>query len=125
VSTTLGSLAAALAAASFLALGAGSLVAPQALAENYGLPIDDATGTAYVRALGMRDAVLGLVLLTFLVRGDRRALATSVALSSLVGASDFAIVATRRGGQAPLSLAIHGTGTLGLLAIWAMLRRTP
>jgi len=121
----LGSLAAALAATSFLALGAGSLVAPRALAQNYGLPIDDATGVAYVRALGMRDAVLGLVLLTFLLRRDSAALATSVGLSSLVGASDFAIVATRRGGQAPLSLAIHGTGTLGLLAIWAMLRRNP
>jgi hypothetical protein len=121
----LGSLAAALAAASFLGLGAGSLVAPAALAQNYGLPVDDATGIAYVRALGMRDAVLGLVLLTFLVRGDRRALATSVGLSSLVGASDFTIVATRRGFQAPLSLAIHGTGTLGLLGIWALLRRTP
>ena len=118
----LGSLGATLVAISFLGLGAGSLAAPHALAENYGLPVEDETGIAYVRAVGMRDAVLGLVLLAFLVRREREPLAIVVGLSALVGASDFTIVGTRRGAAAPRSLAIHGTGTIGLIGIWALLR---
>jgi hypothetical protein len=122
---TTGTLASALVAISFLGLAAGALAAPRALAENYGLPIDDATGDAYVRALGMRDAILGLIILTFLARGERGPLATAIGLSALVGASDFTIVAAQRRLEAPLSLAIHGTGTLGLLAIYALLREAP
>jgi hypothetical protein len=112
-----------LVAASFLGLGAGSIAAPHALADNYGIPVGDATGVAYLRAVGMRDAVLGLVILAYVVRGNRDALAVAIALSALVGASDFTIVALNRGGAAPASLAIHGTGTLGLLAVWALLRQ--
>ncbi len=112
-------------AASFLGLGAGALFAPHALAENYGLPVDDATGFGYVRALGARDAILGLLTIAFLVQRNRRALATTIGLSALVGASDFAIIASTRGTAVPLSLAIHGTGTIGLLGIWALLRAQP
>jgi hypothetical protein len=119
----IGYILSAFVAASFLGLGAGSLVAPRALAENYGIPADGAAALAYVRSVGMRDAVLGLVVLAFLVRRERGALATCLALSSLVGASDFAIVAANRGRAAPASLAIHGTGTLGLLAICLLIRR--
>ncbi len=117
-----GSLFSALVAASFLGLGAGALVAPRALSETYGLPVDGPTGIAYVRALGARDAILGLLIAAFLVRGQRDALATTVAVSSLVGASDFVTVAGERGTAVPLSLAIHGTGTLGLLAVAALVR---
>jgi len=109
-------------AASFLGLGAGALFAPRALAENYGLPVDEPKGIGYVRALGARDAILGLLTVAFLVQRDHRALATTVGLSALVGASDFAVIASTRGTEAPLSLAIHGTGTVGLLGIWALLR---
>ncbi len=117
-----GSILSALAAASFLGLGAGALGAPRALSESYGLPVEDAKGIAFIRALGARDAVLGLLIVAFLIRKDREALETTIALSSLVGASDFVIVAGNRGTSAPASLAIHGTGTLGLLAVAALIR---
>ncbi|GAC1441773.1 MAG: hypothetical protein NVS3B17_06450 [Vulcanimicrobiaceae bacterium] len=118
----IGSVFAALVAASFLALGAGAYVAPQKLGENYGLPSADPTAHGYIRALGARDAVLGLIILTLLVAKDRGALGATVALSALVGASDFAIVYAARGTTAKSSLAIHGTGTIGLLAVWGLLR---
>ncbi|MBD5635093.1 MAG: hypothetical protein IAI49_11505 [Candidatus Eremiobacteraeota bacterium] len=57
-----------------------------------------------------------------MLRRERSALATTVALCALVGASDFGLVATRRGRAAPLSLAIHASGTVGLLGIAALVR---
>jgi hypothetical protein len=119
---TLGNLGAALVSAAFLGLGAGSVADPRALARNYGIPVDDAASIAYVRATGMRDALLGLLIFEFLRRGDRRALATTIGFSSFAGASDFTLVATSRGAAAPLSLGIHAGGTLGLVALWAVVR---
>lgn len=118
----IGSVLSALAALSFLGLGAGAAIAPGSLAANYGLPTSDATAHAYVRGLGARDAVLGLLVLTFLIAKARGPLGATVALSALVGASDFAIVAASRGRDAKTSLAIHGTGTVGLLIVWGLLR---
>lgn len=117
-----GSILSALVAASFLGLGAGAAVAPRALSETYGLPVDDATGIAYVRALGARDAILGLLIVAFLIREERAALGATIALSSLVGATDFVVVAGRRGTAAPTSLGIHASGTFGLLAVAALVR---
>ena len=118
----IGSLLSALAALSFLGIGAGAAVAPAALSENYGVPVEDAAGCAYVRALGARDAVLGLLVATFALRGERRALTTAVGLATFVGASDLAIVAGLRGAAARTNLAIHAAGTLGLAAAWLALR---
>ena len=109
-------------AASFLALGAGAFAAPRALAENYGIPLTDDAALAYVRGLGARDAVLGFIIIALLVRREHSALATTVGFSALVGASDFALVVAARRGDAPSSLAIHGIGTLGLLAVSGLVR---
>jgi len=106
----------------FLGLGAGALAAPRALADNYGIAIEGPDQIAYLRAVGARDAVIGLMIAAFLARRERGPLAVALALSSLVGASDFALVAAARGRAAPLSLAIHGGGTLGLLVIAALVR---
>ncbi len=110
------------AALAFLSLGAGALAAPRALAANYGIPVEGPDQIAYLRAVGARDAVLGLLIAAFLARHEPGPLAVTLALSSLAGASDFTLVARARGRSAPLSLAIHGTGTLGLLAIAALVR---
>lgn len=118
----IGSVLSALAALSFLGLGAGSFVAPRALAENYGVPAPDETSFAYVRALGARDAVLGLIVLRFLMAKARGPLGATLALSALVGASDFAIVYASRGLVAKNNLAIHGAGTVGLLTLSGLVR---
>ncbi len=118
----IGSILSVFVALSFLALGAGAYAAPAKLAENYGLPSADPTVHGYVRALGARDAVLGLIILTFLIAKSRGALGATVALSALVGASDFLIVYNARGTSAKSSLAIHGVGTVGLVAVWGLIR---
>jgi hypothetical protein len=111
-----------LVACAFLGLGAGSLVAPRALSKNFGLPVDDATGVAYVGSLGARDAVLGLLILTFWSTQNRAGLEATIGISALAGASDFVLVSRARGPAAAPNLLLHGGGTLGLLALWAFLR---
>ena len=120
--TVIGSIFSALVALAFLTLGAGAYAAPEKLSENYGLPTQDPIAHGYIRGLGARDAVLGLLILTFLIAKSRGALGATVALSALVGASDFAIVYAARGTAAKSSLAIHGIGTVGLLAVWGLIR---
>jgi hypothetical protein len=115
-------LLAPLVACAFLGLGAGALVAPRALSRNFGLPVDDAAGAAYVGSLGARDAVLGLLVLTFWYTENRAALEATVGFSAIAGASDFVLVSRVRGTAAAPNLLLHGGGTLGLLAIWALLR---
>jgi len=118
----IGSVLSALVALSFFSLAAGALVAPTELAENYGLPVTGEPAVAYVRALGARDAVLGILILRFLATGARGSLGATVGLSALVGASDFSIVCAARGFDAKKNLAIHGLGTVGLVAVWAFVR---
>ena len=118
----IGSTLSALVALAFVGLGAGSFVVPRALAANYGLPVSTPTGVAYVRGLGVRDLVLGLLIGAFLIaRVPRGVLAVTVALCALVGAGDFTLVATTPGANRR-SLPIHGVGTAGLMVIWALLR---
>lgn len=122
-SGVIGSTLSALVALAFVTLGAGSFVAPRALAGNYGLPVSDDTGVAYVRALGVRDLVLGLLTGAFLLaRVPRGVLGVTVAFCALVGAGDFTLVATTPTANRKC-LPIHGFGTVGLVVIWALLRR--
>lgn len=113
-----------LAACGFLGLAVGALVAPRALSRNFGLPVDDEAGNAYVGSLGARDGVLGLLILTFWYTENRPALEATLGLSALAGASDFVLVSRVRGPSAAPNLLIHGGGTLALLAIWAAVRRS-
>ena len=118
----IGSVLSACAALAFVALGAGSFAAPEALAQNYGIALEGEGSTAYLRAIGARDAVLGLLIAAFLARRERAGLAVVVAFSALAGASDFGLVASLRGRSATPSLLLHGTGTVGLLAVAALVR---
>lgn len=105
-------------AALFCAIGAGALAAPRASASQYGLPTNDETALAFVRAAGARDVVLGSLLFASL--GDPGAMRRILAVAAAVGLADAAIVATRRG-LTP-SLALHAGGAL-VLALGARVTR--
>ncbi len=118
----IGSVASVLVALAFVSLGVGSYVAPSALAENYGLPLSTPTEFAYLRALGTRDFVLGLLVAGFALRSEfRPALQTTISLCAIVAAGDLAAVATVRGAAPKASLAIHAGGIVGLLAVCGLL----
>ena len=112
----IGSFVSTLVALAFLGLGAGAALAPADASRGYGVPAAASSEFAYVRAVGARDAVLGLLVFWFLVTGARGPLRATLAVSALVGASDFAIVLGTRGVAARGNLLVHAGGTLGLLA---------
>lgn len=115
------------AALGLLGIGIGAIVAPAFSAGQYGIAVADARALAYLRAMGARDLVLGIVLTLLMALGSSALLAASVAACALVAIVDFAVVfADRRPGSAPpgvprgLSLTLHAGGVIGLLAAAVM-----
>lgn len=111
------------AALSLLGIGTGAIVAPAFSSGQYGIVVADARAHAYLRAMGARDLVLGIVLALLMALGSSALLAASVAACALVAIVDFAVVfADHRPAAAPtgvprgLSLTMHAGGAIGLLA---------
>ena len=98
-----------------LGLGVGALLAPRLSARQYGISLADPRALAYIRAMGVRDLVLGVVLLLLAATERRGLLAAAVAVSALVAIVDFAVVA--KDGAPARARLLHAGGALGLLAI--------
>jgi hypothetical protein len=95
--------------AAFCAIGVAGLFAPEALGRNYGVPATSTEARAYVRATAARDLILGLLVLDFAAHKNRRALALTLAVSTLAAAVDGANAAGTP------NVAIHAGGAAGLL----------
>jgi hypothetical protein len=114
----LGLALAGLVALGLLAIGAGALVAPRAASRQYGIPFDDARALALIRAMAVRDVVIGVLLLLLASAGRRDLLAWGLLASAAIAALDFAVVSRERppAGRAPLlPRLLHAAGALGLL----------
>ncbi|MGB8267902.1 MAG: DUF4267 domain-containing protein [Candidatus Velthaea sp.] len=93
----------------FCALGAGGLIAPAASGRGYGIPATTPQARAYVRATAARDLVLGAVVLVLAARGDRTALALTLALATVAAIVDGINTAGMR------NATIHAGGALALV----------
>jgi hypothetical protein len=111
-----------LVALAFCALGVGALFAPKPSSRGYGLPSDDPTALALIRAMGARDLALGLVVAALARKESRAGLTSTIAVSALVAAADFSLVVPNETVEAQRALVLHGSGVAGLLFIWALLR---
>ena len=103
-------------------IGVGALVAPGMSAGQYGIAVADPRALAYLRAMGVRDLVLGIVIALVLALGSAALLAASVAACALVALVDFALVlvdprpaTSPPGAPRVLSLTLHAGGALGLI----------
>jgi len=96
--------------AAFCAIGVGGLLSPGTLGKNYGVPAETPEARAYVRATAARDLVLGLLILRFDARGERGALAATLAVSTIAALADGVNAAGTP------SVAIHAGGAVALLA---------
>jgi hypothetical protein len=103
-----------------LGIGAAALVWPKRSTSTYGIPADDADTLAYVRAAAARDLVMGTFILWAALADDRKAMETGLAACIIAPAADLILARSRRG-TIP-QLAIHGSGVVGVLAVWALLR---
>jgi hypothetical protein len=113
----MGFLLAAAAGAGFVAVGTGALLAPKTFSGAFGLPAEDRTALAYVRATGVRDVILGALVLASL--GDPPALRRVLAFSSVLGLADAVTVAKIRGPQLQHVAHLGGFVALVLAALSA------
>lgn len=94
----------------FVAIGVGGMAAPRTSAGQYGLPTDDPSALALIRALGARDLVIGALVLTSL--GDAAAVRRIFAWATVAAAADAVAVASVRGLR-PQHI-VHLSGALAL-----------
>lgn len=110
------------AALGLVGIGLGAIGAPALSSRQYGIVVADPRALAYLRAMGARDLVLGIVLALVMGLGSSALLAATVAACALIAIGDFAVVATDPGSVTPpavargLSLTLHAGGAIGLLA---------
>jgi hypothetical protein len=67
-----------------IAIGINFLLNPIGYSTGYGIPIHDPVAFSFMWIKGIRDIFVGLVILPFLMRGDRRTTATLFAISIFV-----------------------------------------
>jgi hypothetical protein len=96
-----------------IGIGAGALAAPRAASRQFGIPAENAAERAFVRAMGVRDLVLGVLLLLLAGSERRELIAWGLIASALVAAVDFALTSAA-GARAPARL-LHAAGGLGLV----------
>jgi hypothetical protein len=96
-------------------VGAGALVMPKTLAAVFGMPTEDATALAYLRATAARDAIIGGILLT--TADDPRALRPVLLWSAAIGLVDSVLLAAARGPRPSHALHLGGFVGVALLAL--------
>src|SRR4030095_14235982 len=100
-----------------LGIGALALLAPRLSARQYGIVLDDARALAFIRAMGVRDVVLGVLLLLLASAERRDLLALGVVASAAVAAVDFVVVSRDRPPPPARARLLHAGGALGLLVV--------
>jgi len=83
-----------------IGLGINFLLNPVGASTDYGIPIHDPTAFPFMWIKGIRDIFSGLVILPFLLRGDRRTTATLVAIAILIPVCDGLVFEGVRNGCA-------------------------
>ena len=111
----IGRVLATLVALGLIGIGLGALAAPRASSRQYGIVLDDPRALALFRAMGVRDLVIGVLVLLLAAAARRDLLALGMAASAVVAVLDFVVV-TSDAPKAATARLLHGGGALGLLA---------
>jgi hypothetical protein len=114
-----------LVAAALGALGTGALAAPRAAAAGYGIVIGDPRARALIRAMGIRDAALGVVLALLLLQGADAAAGWAMLALAAVALADLALVTADRrksGRGRDAARWLHAAGAIVLLTASVLLR---
>ena len=113
---------------SLVAVGFGALWAPRPWASLYGIVLDDRRALAFIRAMGVRDIVIGGLLAVIAYQRARTALGWGLFLTAVVALADYVIVAADRRAATPGSRAhamdtrvLHATSTVGLVVAACLL----
>ena len=111
-----------------LGIGIAALLTPRTASAQYGIVSDDPRALAFLRAMGVRDFGLGLVLGVLAARGDRTGLGWAMLALMPIALLDFAVVSADQrvaDGRSPSAgtraRLLHAAGAMGLLAAAAAL----
>ncbi len=102
-------------AVAFTIIGTGGVLAPKLSARQFGLPTDDASALALLRAVAVRDVILGA--LVFASLDDTKMLRRVLGWSSIVGLGDAFAVASVRGLRPQHVVHFGGFAVLAALAL--------
>lgn len=100
-----------------LGIGTLAVVAPRSSAAQYGIVVDDPRALAFIRAMGMRDVVIGLLLGLLAASRSRALVAWGLYAATLIAILDFVVVTmdgrpvVERGVPARV---LHAAGAIGL-----------
>lgn len=116
----------ALIVVSLLSLGVGVLVAPRRSSEQYGIVLDDPRAFAFLRAMGVRDAVIGGLLALMALAREREMLGWGIVVTASIAVADFLVVTADRRitgttGRPDAARLLHAGGAVGLLVTAAVL----
>jgi hypothetical protein len=113
---------------SLVAVGLGALSVPRRWAALYGIVLDDQRALAFIRAMGVRDLVIGGLLAVLAYQRERAALGWGLCLTAVVALADYVVVAADRRAATPGSRAhamdtrvLHATGAVGLVLVGSLL----
>jgi hypothetical protein len=104
-----------------IAIGINFILNPVGASTAYGIPIQDPTAFPFMWIKGIRDIFSGLVILPFLLRGDRRTTATLYALAIFIPVCDGLVILSRLGFAPPIY--IHWGTALYMTVVAALLFR--
>lgn len=104
-----------------VAVGLYALLAPRAVARNYGVPVEGDRETAYVRATGIRDVAIGVVLAATAYFHVMPLLIVVAAVGIVVSIADLWVVVRHGGAHRPHAAhAVHASGIVAFVLVIAM-----
>jgi len=107
--------------AAIIGLGINFILNPVGASAGYGIPIHDPAAFPFLWVKGIRDIFSGLVVLTFLFRGDRRTVAILYSLAVFIAVGDGFVILAHLGFAPPIF--IHWGTALYMAIVAAFLLR--
>jgi len=104
-----------------IGIGINFILNPVGASTAYGIPIHDPAAFPFMWVKGIRDIFSGLVVLTFLLRGDRRTTAILFALAIFIPVGDGLVILAHLGFAPPIF--IHWGTALYMMIVSAFLLR--
>ena len=104
-----------------IGIGINFILNPVGASTAYGIPIHDPAAFPFLWVKGIRDIFSGLVVLTFLFRGDRRTTAILFALAIFIPVGDGLVILSHLGSAPPIF--IHGGTALYMMVVATFLLR--
>jgi hypothetical protein len=104
-----------------IGLGINFIFNPVGASTAFGIPIHDPAAFPFMWTKGIRDIFAGLVVLAFLLRGDRRATATIFAIAIFIPVCDGLVILKHLGFAPPIYM--HWGTALYMMIVAALLLR--